>query len=369
MALGPVGSVCGTGADGGTTGARRTRPLPQDGQCCEEAPSRLGRLYLYSFSEDGPAGPLTEVRRRDTAAILDMKWCHVPVGGHVLLGVADAGGSVELLHVAEGQGMYTMQVLSRFVLEGQCLALSLDWSTGRAGSTSGQPLRVVSSDSKGRLHLLKVSEGDAGLQEEASWKAHHFEAWVAAFNYWQPDVVYSGGDDGLLKGWDTRAPDVAQVPLHPGPPATAGSGRGSPPEDKQDTCTVCMSHTLPGSLVYGADWSRLYFCHLPQAQPSLIAGSWPLGDPGARPDGRAVGELAASPSDRPADEREGRPKVQKLASLQLAEGARSCSQLRTAGPGICGTDLCLDAASLDLSLLATCSFYDHTLQLWKWENS
>lgn len=56
---------------------------------------------------------------------------------------------------------------------------------------SDQPLKIISSDSKGQLHLLKVDAGP-GLQSVATWQAHHFEAWIAAFNYWQTEVVYSG---------------------------------------------------------------------------------------------------------------------------------------------------------------------------------
>lgn len=57
---------------------------------------------------------------------------------------------------------------------------------------SGQPLRIITSDSKGQLHLLKVDEAGPGPRAVTTWQAHDFEAWVAAFNYWQTDVVYSG---------------------------------------------------------------------------------------------------------------------------------------------------------------------------------
>ncbi|XP_048669212.1 diphthine methyltransferase isoform X2 [Marmota marmota marmota] len=176
----------------------------------EEPHVRLGRLYLYSFNEDNSTSSLAEVQRRDTAAILDMKWCHIPVAGSALLGLADASGSIQLLRLGGSEKSSSLlQPVSSVILEEQCLALSLDWSTGKSGRASDQPLKIISSNSKGQLHFLKVNEAGPGLQHVASWQAHHFEAWIAAFNYWQTEVVYSGGDDGLLKGWDTRMPAVS----------------------------------------------------------------------------------------------------------------------------------------------------------------
>ncbi|XP_036095168.1 diphthine methyltransferase isoform X4 [Rousettus aegyptiacus] len=181
------------------------KPEDKSGLDMDEPQVRLGRLYLYSFSEDSSACPLVEIQRRDTSAILDMKWCHIPVAGHALLGAADAGGSIELLRLVGSEwNAPTLLLSSCCVLEEHCLALSLDWSTGGTSRDSDQSLKIVSSDSKGQLHLLQVE--DAGLRAAATWQAHRFEAWVAAFNYWQTEIVYSGGDDGLLKGWDTRTP-------------------------------------------------------------------------------------------------------------------------------------------------------------------
>lgn len=58
---------------------------------------------------------------------------------------------------------------------------------------SDQPLKIISSDSKGQLHLLRLDDVGSRLQEVATWQAHNFEAWIAAFSYWQTEVVYSGG--------------------------------------------------------------------------------------------------------------------------------------------------------------------------------
>lgn len=67
---------------------------------------------------------------------------------------------------------------------------------------SSQPLNIIISDSKGYLHLLQVESSSGSLMKKATWKAHKFEAWVAAFNYWQTDIMYSGGCSAGSTPWD-----------------------------------------------------------------------------------------------------------------------------------------------------------------------
>jgi len=80
------------------------------------------------------------------------------------------------------------------------LCLSLDWANRRNPNELG-PMVVSSSD--GSISLLQPAS-DAALVESRSWHAHDFEPWIAAWNYWDSNLLYSGGDDLKLKGWDIR---------------------------------------------------------------------------------------------------------------------------------------------------------------------
>nr|XP_005005127.1 diphthine methyltransferase [Cavia porcellus] len=365
----------------------------------EQPQVRLGRVYLYSFSEDDSEYPLVEVQRRNTSGVLDLKWCHILVAGCGVLAVADASGCVQLLRlVVSEESTPFLEPWSSLSLGEERLALSLDWSTGKRGRPSDQPLKIISSDSKGQLHLLVLDEAGPRLQQVATWQAHHFEAWVAAFNYWQTEVVYSGGDDGFLKGWDIRTPgscvftssshtmgvcsiqsslhhehilatgsydehvllwDTRNMkrpladahvhggvwrlkwhPFHQDLLLAACMHQGfailnCPEVTEKQEVTVLESHKMPNSLVYGADWSWLY-CSL-EPVPSV---SLPASDVGNH-----------------------------VCGLKVAEDAWNRSSQPHTPAKFCDSDLYLEGVNSDIRLLATCSFYDHALHLWKWEAS
>ncbi|XP_040819205.1 diphthine methyltransferase isoform X1 [Ochotona curzoniae] len=409
-------------------------PGAQDEPDAALLPVRSGRLYLYRYREDRPAARLVEAHRRDGHAILDTKWCHVLVAGEALLGVADACGSVELLRLVEPEGKdddslgadssCTLEPVSSLVLDQQCMALSLDWSTGKPGSTGAQPVHIVSSDSKGQIHLLRVQGEGSRLQAVASWQAHGFEAWIAAFNYWQTQVVYSGGDDGLLCGWDTRVPGtsvftsrrhsmgVCSIQSSPFREHVLATGsydehiflwdtrhmkqpmadthvqggvwrlRWHPFQhhlllaacmyggfkvlncqealEGRQGAPVLVSQSMTDSLVYGADWSWLC-SDSPQPGPSVAL---------SRSDMEATDRPLEPTLGHPVDS-SGEDLANPLASLlppaeedATGNGSQPCT-LAT------GHDCNPAPGASDRAggLLATCSFYDHVLHLWKWEAS
>jgi diphthamide biosynthesis protein 7 len=90
------------------------------------------------------------------------------------------------------------------------LCLSLDWSNRRLGGTyvhrSEYSIRIsqltflpsrsdlgslVVSLSNGSICLLRPIDG-AGLSVIEIWHAHDYEPWVAAWDYWNRDIIYSG---------------------------------------------------------------------------------------------------------------------------------------------------------------------------------
>lgn len=283
-----------------------------------------------------------------------------------------------------------------------------------------------------------LNEGAAQLQLVASWPAHHFEAWIAAFNYWQTELVYSGGDDCLLRGWDTRmlgtpvftskrhSMGVCSIQSSPHREHILATGsydehvllwdtrnvrqpladvpvqggvwrlRWHPVhhhlllaacmhngfkilncqkaiEEKQDI-TILTSHTVPNSLVYGADWSWLLF-HSVKPTP---AWSFDQNDMGVKAADhyslQAAEELPAPSQEQIVDHHvEGPAQAHSRAELKdpllpLTEDRKSNSK-GSCSSSVKRSDLSCHPSgqNFDSSLLATCSFYDHVLHLWKLE--
>lgn len=145
--------------------------------------SRTGRLYLFSLDGTTP----TEESRVETAAILDAKWN--PHSTAPELAVADAKGAITFYAVAPTS---LSQTQALHVAEESTLVLSLAYSP--------TPGSIISSLSNGSLaHITGESEYTVSSQ----WHAHEFEPWITTFS--DENTVWSGGDDCVLKRWDLRS--------------------------------------------------------------------------------------------------------------------------------------------------------------------
>ncbi|KOC69406.1 WD repeat-containing protein 85 [Habropoda laboriosa] len=162
---------------------------------------RLGRIYVFEVVENGC---LILLQKLDVPAILDIKWAHVICQNKILLGVVNSLGYLQIYQLKNNDGKKSLELLiqKRVADEGEILALSLDWCTGRLTSNNELGSKIVVSDSKGSVSLFELNNNE--LNEINSWNAHGFEAWIAAFNYWDTNVVYSGGDDCKFQCFDTR---------------------------------------------------------------------------------------------------------------------------------------------------------------------
>ncbi|KAJ3074681.1 Diphthine methyltransferase [Podochytrium sp. JEL0797] len=142
--------------------------------------SRRGRLIVVDSETQ------RETQRIDCAAILDIKWN----SKLRKVAVANATGTVSLFDIEEPSK--SLREFTAKEVNKDALCLSLDWDENN----------LVVSQSTGDLSLLTLAESE--LVETHSWNAHQYEAWIAAFDKWNKNVVYSGADDGLLKRWDVR---------------------------------------------------------------------------------------------------------------------------------------------------------------------
>lgn len=137
----------------------------------------------------------------DTAAILDLKWCHVKINDEILLGAVNAAKTLEI-YVLNCETKH-LECIAKHVLQiddnDDLLLLSLDWSTGKYANDEPN---IVVSDSRGSINLFKLAESNLNLINR--WHAHDYEAWIAAFYYWDPNIIFSGGDDSILFKFDIR---------------------------------------------------------------------------------------------------------------------------------------------------------------------
>ncbi|KAJ8730340.1 hypothetical protein PYW07_017378 [Mythimna separata] len=163
--------------------------------------TRLGRIYLFIINKN--TTELNPIHTIDTSGILDQKWSYHTIMDYPTLAVVTSIGTLQLYRLTNESGALELKLWLEHVIGENILALSVDWSTNK---TSSEDPSLVVSDSAGSVHVLKIV-GD-GLKVVGKWESHGFEAWIAAFNYWNTDVFYSGGDDCLFKSYDVRVPDI-----------------------------------------------------------------------------------------------------------------------------------------------------------------
>ncbi|KIK71003.1 hypothetical protein GYMLUDRAFT_33106 [Collybiopsis luxurians FD-317 M1] len=166
----------------------RTRPQNRHGQCL---------VLRCQYDRDD----FHKIQEIDYPAIPDMKWCHRSAASKATLAIASSEGDIFLLDWNPNESCLEETTRQRITSSSETLCLSLDWSNRLHPESNLGKLVVSLSD--GSLALLEPTE--SAIVSERTWQAHEHEPWIATWNYWDMNIVYSGGDDLKLKGWDMRA--------------------------------------------------------------------------------------------------------------------------------------------------------------------
>ena len=157
-----------------------------------ESNKRLGRIYLFQVEY----GRLNLLEKIEGAAVLDMKWARTRVSNKILLGVANSKGFLQIYELLGGLRP-SLLFLKQIEIGNQgeaVLALSLDWSVGEQFVTNSSTLITVST-SDGSVHVFELT--DEFLEEIRAWHCHEYEAWITSFDYWNPNIIYSGKNHKL----------------------------------------------------------------------------------------------------------------------------------------------------------------------------
>ncbi|KAI0308197.1 WD-40 repeat-containing protein [Multifurca ochricompacta] len=307
---------------------------------------RRGQCLVYEVHSEQDI-KVSKTQEISLPAILDLKWCHTASNCQPLLAVADAEGSVSLFQW-DFEQKQLRSASSLRVAPSHVLCLSLDWSNRKVPTSVAGSLVVSLSD--GKLALLKPDQ-TGQLLITSVWPAHTHEPWCVAWNYWDDNLIYSGGDDLQLKAWDIR------------------QGFERPTFDAGVTCI--QSHPYIEHLLAVGSYDstvRLFDVRkplTPLTQAEVGGGAWRVKwhpSPSrvydllvaAMHDGFKIvsfhmeHELMA-PSNKAGESWEIQKRYDEHKSL--AYGVDWSYQLRQSQPG--------------QTLIASASFYDHALHLWQ----
>ncbi|WRT65597.1 uncharacterized protein IL334_002542 [Kwoniella shivajii] len=317
----------------------------------DEGPSkptqRKGRLLLYHVDDDDT---LAEVRRIETPAILDTKWSPKLDDGRPSLGVADAKGHITY-YVLDTETRRLVERQQIQVDEESTLCLSLDWSH-RLDSSS--PSSIITSLSTGSLaHLIPTP---TGYQVDSTWKAHDYEPWITSFDNWDVNTVWSGGDDCKLKRWDIRE---TFRPTFVNKNFDAG------------VTTITSSPHTPNLLAVGSydESLRIFDTRSPGEPLTTIALGGGIWRTRFHPSSSRKGDiLNACMHDNFKVVRLSSSLIGDDPSLDVAgegEGGKVVKVFEDHDSLAYGVDWSRKKDKNGETLIASCSFYDHSMHLWR----
>ncbi|GLH14214.1 diphthine methyltransferase [Gryllus bimaculatus] len=300
-----------------------------------------------------------KVQTLEVDAVLDTKWCPKRVENKTLLAAATAKGEILVFELSESPDLpeetqfhhfLTLLTKVKVFPDDMVLALSLDWNVRKKEHNGDESLQVVVSDSHGGISLLKFTNSTLIVID--CCVLHDYEAWIAAFDYWNPSVSYSGGDDNKFLVLDSRVGIRNPVLVNK--------------SHEMGVTSICCNDSKEHLLVSGSYDEQLRFwdtrnLRKPISSTTLIGGIWRLKwDPQNFDHLLAAcmyGGFCVINSEDVIN-----PKVVTVYKehKSIAYGCDWCFWTDAEIRSIV-SDKNLKESTKILSLIATCSFYDHKL--------
>lgn len=153
-----------------------------------ELNQRLGKFYLFRVEN----GRLNLLHEYESAAVLDMKWARSRICHKILLGIVTSKGILEI-HELVNEYDPALELLRKITVDESedVLALSLDWSTGNDFNYNSE-VNVVVTTSSGTICIFELT--NETFEKIRTIDCHEYEAWIAAFDYWNSKIIYTGTD-------------------------------------------------------------------------------------------------------------------------------------------------------------------------------
>ena len=316
----------------------------------------ISLLVVDDGDSDNPSWKLCTTHA--CAAVFDAKW-RIDNDGSRFLMSSTANAGVKLLEASSAESLRLVGACT--VAADSVSALSVSWL-----SRNGDAPAAIVSRSDGEICVVEVGDGSS-LRQSRSIVAHALanapiEVWTVAANPFHSAVVWSGADDAMLKGWDLRTPcntptftaphvhqsGVCCIAWHPHVEHIVATGSYDEHIRLWDDRVVGHGPVSVPFDTGGGVWRLKWHPHSSQHAALLAAcmrGGFQVFDVSV-----ALGSSGGA-TNLPSNASAGCLRRTALYLAHESEGLAYGVDWMAAGSG--------------LGRVASCSFYDHLLTLWK----
>ena len=154
---------------------------------------RFGKLYLFNISDNND---IKLKQKIDSDGIFDIKYSYNLINNNSYLGEVNSKGNLNIYKFKNEKLTLTTSINTK-----DTMGLSLDWNNRVLNENKN--INISASFSNGGIKVFNFDNERLSCIFNIE-NAHEYEAWISSFNYYDKNIVYSGGDDTKMKGWDLR---------------------------------------------------------------------------------------------------------------------------------------------------------------------